>query len=98
MPDRKRRIKVLILHMILLPTLIYTLSFFSLAPKSWTGVDEAVVEKVAKEHGREAKPSLFNTDKGDLLLFVFLIAGAVGGFVGGYYWRMLTSEKKEPEP
>ena len=94
MPDRKRRIKVLILHMILLPTLIYTLSFFSLAPKSWTGVDEAVVEKVAKEHGREAKPSLFNTDKGDQLLFVFLIAGAVGGFVGGYYWRMLTSEKK----
>ncbi|PKN16615.1 MAG: cobalt ABC transporter permease [Deltaproteobacteria bacterium HGW-Deltaproteobacteria-23] len=97
MPDRKRRLKILIVHIILLPTLIYTLSFFSLAPKSWVGVDEAVVEKVAKEHGREAKPSLINTDKGDLLLFVFLIAGSVGGFVGGYYWRMLVSEKKEPK-
>ena len=94
MPDRKRRIKILILHMIILPTLIYTLSFFSLAPKSWTGVDEAVVEKIAKEHGREAKPPLVSPDKGDLLLFVFLLAGAVGGFAGGYYWRMLISEKK----
>lgn len=97
MPDRKRRLKVLLLHMILLPTLVYTLSFFSLAPKPWIGVDEAVVEKVAREHGREAKTPLINTDKGDLLLFVFLIAGAVGGFVGGYYWRMLISEKIPPK-
>ena len=96
MPDRKRRLKILILHMILLPTLIYTLSFFSLAPKPWTGVDEAVVEKVAKEHGREAKPPLVSTDKGDLLLFIFLVAGVVGGFAGGYYWRMLVGEKKKP--
>ena len=96
MPDRKRRLKILILHMILLPTLIYTLSFFSLAPKPWTGVDEAVVEKVAKEHGREARPPLVSTDKGDLLLFIFLVAGVIGGFAGGYYWRMLVGEKKEP--
>ena len=96
MPDRKRRLKILILHMILLPTLIYTLSFFSLAPKSWVGVDEAVVEKVAKEHGREAKPPLINTEQGDLLLFIFLLGGAVGGFAGGYCWRMLVSEKKKP--
>ena len=58
-------------------------------------MDEAVVEKVAKEHGREAKPPLINTDKGDLLLFVFLLAGAVGGFAGGYCWRALVIEKKE---
>jgi ABC-type cobalt transport system substrate-binding protein len=96
MPDRKRRLKILLLHMILLPTLIYTIFFFSLAPRPWTGVDEAVVEKVAKEHGREARPPLVSTDKGDLLLFIFLVAGAVGGFAGGYYWRMLVSEKKEP--
>jgi cobalt/nickel transport protein len=94
MPDRKRRLKILILHMILLPTLIYTVSFFSLAPKPWTGVDEAVVEKVAKEHGREAKPPLINTEQGDLLLFIFLLGGAIGGFAGGYCWRMLVSEKK----
>jgi ABC-type cobalt transport system substrate-binding protein len=95
MPERKRRLKILILHMILLPTLVYTISFFSLAPKSWVGVDEAVVEKVAKEHGREAKPPIVSTDNGDILLFIFLLAGVVGGFAGGYCWRMLVSEKRQ---
>lgn len=55
----------------------------------WAGVDESVVEKVAKEHGREAWEPFINTDQGDLLLFVFLIGGAIGGFVMGYYWRGL---------
>lgn len=95
MPDRKNRFKILLVHAILLPTLLYVYSFFSLAPKPWTGVDEAVVEKIAKEHGREARPPLVSTDKGDLLLFIFLLAGAVGGFAGGYYWRILVGEKKE---
>lgn len=97
MPDKKRRFKILLLHAILLPTLIYVYSFFTLAPRPWVGVDEAVVEKIAREHGREARQPLINTDKGDLLLFVFLVAGAVGGFVGGYYWRALVKEKKKPE-
>lgn len=95
MKQGKRWPKVVLLHILLVPTLIFSLSFFSLAPKSWVGVDEAVVEKIAKEHGREAKPPLVNTDKGDILLFVFLVAGAVGGFAGGYFWRMLISEKKQ---
>ena len=95
MPDRKRRLKILLLHAILLPTLLYVYSFFTLAPRPWTGVDEAVVEKIAREHGREAKPSLINTDQGDLLLFVFLIGGAVAGFAAGYFWRQLVSEKKK---
>lgn len=81
--------------MILLPTMIYTLSFFSLAPKSWIGVDEAVVEKIAREHGREAKKPLINTDQGDLLLFLFLLAGVAGGFAAGYYWKLLVGDKKE---
>jgi cobalt/nickel transport protein len=59
----------------------------------WPGVDESVVEQYAKEHGREAHEPLINTDQGDLLLFVFLIAGTVGGFVAGYSWRMLIVEK-----
>ena len=60
----------------------------------WPGVDEAVVEKYAKELGREARDPYINTDQGDMLLFVFLIAGAVGGFVAGYCWRGLV--KKSP--
>ncbi len=64
-----------------------------LAAERWQGVDQSVVEKVAKEHGREAVKPLVNTDQGDLLLFVFLIAGAAGGFTAGYYWRVLTERK-----
>jgi len=61
--------------------------------EKWTGVDESVVQKIAKEHGREAHTPLINTDQGDLLLFVFLVAGAIGGFAAGYYWRILMVEK-----
>jgi cobalt/nickel transport protein len=61
-----------------------------LTSKKWQGVDESVVERVAKEHGREAKTPLINTDQGDLLLFFFLLAGVIGGFAAGYYWRVLT--------
>ena len=61
----------------------------------WTGVDEAVVEKIAKEHGREASEPLINMEQGDLPLFLFLIAGAVGGFAAGYYWRTLITGKAQ---
>jgi hypothetical protein len=63
------------------------------AGEKWPGVDESVVEKYAKEQGREAREPLINTDQGDLLLFVFLLAGVTGGFIGGYYWRVLMVEK-----
>ncbi len=81
------------------------LIFFSLLPAfcilppiisagdKWPGVDESVIEKVAKEHGKDARKPFINTDQGDLLLFAFLLAGVVGGFVGGYYWRGLMGEK-----
>lgn len=91
MPDRQRKLKILLLHVILLPTVMYAFYFFTLGPRPWTGVDEAVVEKIAKEHNREARKPLINPE-GDLLLFVFLVAGAVGGFAAGYYWRKLVSE------
>jgi ABC-type cobalt transport system substrate-binding protein len=67
--------------------------FVSTAEEKWQGVDKTVVQKFAKEQGREAKESLINTDQGDLLLFVFLLAGALGGFAAGYYWRVLTERK-----
>lgn len=69
------------------------ISVVSAEEGKWSGVDESVVEKYAKEHGREAREPLINTDQGDMLLFVFLLAGVIGGFVGGYYWRILMVEK-----
>ncbi len=74
--------------------------WLTLAPKvpegeegPWGGVDVNVIEKYAIEAGREPREPYINTDKGDLLLFVFALAGAGGGFVAGYYWRRLVTEK-----
>jgi cobalt/nickel transport system permease protein len=63
----------------------------------WSGVDETVVEKFAEAAGRPPVEPLINTDQGDLLLFVFLVAGAAGGFVGGYYFRKLFHERRDGE-
>lgn len=67
----------------------------STAGEKWSGVDESVIEKVAKEHGRETREPFIKTGQGDLLLFVFLLAGAVGGFIGGYYWRAVTEKRAD---
>lgn len=58
---------------------------------TWNGVDSAVVERIASEHGHEAHGALIN---GDALLFAFLIAGVIGGFAAGYYYRALMENKK----
>jgi hypothetical protein len=71
-----------IFFLLVLPSLL-------MAAEKWSGVDESVIEKIAKEQGREAKSPLINTEQGDLLLFVFLIAGAAGGFAAGYFWKTL---------
>jgi len=59
------------------------------AAADWEGVDKTVVEKFAQEAGHPAREPLINTDRGDLLLFVFLVAGAAGGFMAGYCYRAL---------
>jgi hypothetical protein len=68
-----------------------------LQPESgWEGVDKAVVERFAGELGGEARPPLLNV-QGDLLLFVFTIGGAAGGFVLGYSWRTLFGAGREAD-
>jgi cobalt/nickel transport protein len=57
----------------------------------WAGVDETVVARVAAAAGRHARAPLV---EGDALLFAFLVAGIVGGFVLGYYFRTLFTEKR----
>ncbi len=89
--NSKFQITALILFISLLVVTIF--SSIVIAEDKWGGVDESVVEKYAEEHGRAARDPIINTDQGDLLLFVFLLAGAVGGFTAGYYWRMLTEER-----
>jgi hypothetical protein len=60
----------------------------------WPGVDESVVEKFAREAGRPPSAPVINTDQGDLLLFMFLLAGLAGGFAMGYYFRALFPPRK----
>ncbi len=95
--DKKITDKVILV----LSSLFLALFLFTAAEAAkWGGVDESVVEKYAEEHGRAARDPFINTDQGDLLLFVFLLAGAVGGFAAGYYWRELMengrTKNKEP--
>jgi hypothetical protein len=86
--DKKNNFRNTIVFVCLLSAVFCHLPAF--AAEKWPGVDESVIEKYAKEHGREAREPFINTNQGDLLLFAFLIAGTVGGFAAGYYWRKLT--------
>ncbi len=81
--------------MLLLLTAFCTLSPAITAGEKWPGVDESVIQKVAKEQGRGTREPPIKTASGDLLLFLFLLAGAGGGFIGGYYWRILTEKKEQ---
>ena len=63
------------------------------ASESWEGVDKTVVEKFANEAGHPAREPFINTEQGDLLLFLFLLSGAGGGFIAGYAFRTLIPPK-----
>ncbi len=60
---------------------------------AWTGIDVSIVGKYAEKYGRPPRDPYINTDKGDLLLFVFTLAGVVGGFIIGFNARKLFYEK-----
>ncbi len=85
MKAKKIRIKLYLL-LIVSSLFLHFYMQYSFAFQKWQGVDKSVVEKIASQQGREARQPLINTDQGDLLLFVFLVAGAIGGFIAGYYW------------
>jgi ABC-type cobalt transport system substrate-binding protein len=81
-------------HLLLVTVLLLVTCYSSLVTAAdWSGVDESVVEKYAEEHGRAPRAPFINTDQGDLLLFMFLIGGVIGGFAAGYYWRTLTEDR-----
>ncbi len=81
----------------LLLTLLWMGIFMPVFAADWAGVDETVVEHYAEEYGRSARDPYINTDQGDLLLFVFTLAGAAGGFIAGYNWRKFFVEEGKGE-
>lgn len=54
----------------------------------------AIADKYAKEVGTGVRAPYINTDKGDLLLFMFAIGGAAAGFYLGYTYRDIFGKDK----
>ncbi len=88
--------KVFIGFLVLAVAVGLTFLVVRVTPK-WEGVDDTVVGKYAEEAGRPARRAYIDTDRGDLLLFFFLIAGVAGGFVGGYCFRELFPPQKKDQ-
>ena len=60
---------------------------FNLRKGDWRGADDSV-EEIATANGRPPAAPLIDIDHHpDVGLFVFLMAGVVGGFVAGYVCR-----------
>ncbi len=99
--------KKLLLYSLLILALVVG-GYFLLRQSSsgWAGVDETVVEKFARAAGHPPHRPFIDTEKGDLLLFCFLVAGVLGGFVMGYSFHELfpptttnsTGKQLEAEP
>ena len=77
---------------IFMGTVIYMTFTYDEVP----GADEkigGVVEQYAEKVGVAERDPYINTDKGDILLFLFCFAGIVSGFYLGYNWKKIISEK-----
>ena len=85
------------LVVIMVSAFLLSVGSLSQAEEQWQGVDETVVKKFAREHGREARKPLIDTGEGDLQLFMFLLAGTAGGFAAGYCWRALLDGRKRED-
>lgn len=85
------------LAVIMVSVFLLSAGSLSQAAEQWQGVDETVVQKFAREHGREARKPLIDTGEGDLQLFMFLLAGSAGGFAAGYCWRALLDGRKRQD-
>ena len=61
---------------------------------SFSGMDEAVNEKLAENAGLKPKDPLINIESmGDLWNAFLLIAGGICGFVIGRWWDLISKKK-----
>jgi hypothetical protein len=64
------------------------------ATGQWPGVDEAVIGRFVDESGQRSPP-LLDWVRGDVLLFAFLVAGLLAGFVLGFFARSTLGREEE---
>lgn len=84
------------LGLLILLAFISLIVFVATSDLKMPGADEKVglvVEKYAQEVGTAERDPYINTDKGDLLLFLFAVGGAMAGFWLGYNWRDLFGKE-----
>lgn len=63
-------------------------------PAAFSGMDEAVNERMAEAAGRPAREPFINTEAmGDLWNLLLLTAGGICGFVIGRYWHLLWGRR-----
>ena len=61
---------------------------------SYSGMDEAVNEKLAEEAGLKPKSPLIDTESiGDLWNALLLLAGGICGFILGKWWHLISKKK-----
>ena len=62
--------------------------------KSFSGMDEAINEKMAEDAGIKPKDPLIDTESmGDLWNAILLVAGGICGFVLGRWWHLISKKK-----
>lgn len=63
-------------------------------PNSYSGMDEAINEKLAENAGLEPKEPLINVESmGDIWNALLLFAGGVCGFVLGRWWHLVSKKR-----
>jgi hypothetical protein len=63
---------------------------------SYSGMDEAVNEKLAEEAGVVPKSPYINTEAmGDVWNGLLLIAGGICGFILGRWWHLISKDRRQ---
>jgi cobalt/nickel transport system permease protein len=78
---------------LLLPFLLLTSPGLAEPESKWGGIDEIVIEKIAKERGRTPSHPLLNLEQGDLPLLCFFLAGLIGGIILTICYQKLFAKK-----
>lgn len=82
--------------LIVLIALVGLVVFIANSDLEMPGADEhvgGIANYYAEKVGAGERDPYINTDKGDLLLFMFALGGAFAGFWLGYNWRDLFGKK-----
>ena len=93
---KSRQVKLVSFIALLL--FIGVIVYMAFTYKEVTGTDDkinGVVAQYADKVGVHKRDPFINTDKGDILLFLFCFSGLAAGFYLGYNWKKIISEKPD---